>query len=307
MERINIGAGLCIAGNVVSIIGVMVSGASICVLGNFISLVGIAMFGTSFKKCFELLKIQDELIKRFEFKSGVDISMKWNDYPSDSLYLWNGDVLYVATEDQQNILEEDEAKGYKDSWVVDMYSITEEVPQGGQWMEKEYIRDIGYTIRDVIDRLGRCDLWEDKWQVLEPSVGSTMQDLFANNEFKSITIKELKEKTKKLDEKLNKGKVEYEFEFSPETSSEFSSDDVYNQLLIEKQRVAANMCLKMEGHCFLKDYLDGFGITDDTISPNLGWSLRTNDEYCYILSKCIVRESDGVTIYKMFVRCSEID
>lgn len=194
MERINIGAGLCIVGNVVSIIGVMVSGASICVLGNFISLVGIAMFGTSFKKCFELLKIQDELIKRFEFKSGVDLSMKWNDYPSDSLYLWNGDVLYVATEDQQNVLEEDEAKGYKDSWVVDMYSITEEVPQGGQWMEREYISDIGYTIRDVIDRLGRCDLWEDKWQVLEPSVGSTMQNLFANNEFKSITIKELKEK-----------------------------------------------------------------------------------------------------------------
>ena len=298
MERINIGAGLCIVGNVVSIIGVMVSGASICVLGNFMSLVGIAMFGTSFKKCFELLKIQDELIKRFEFKSGVDLSMKWNDYPSDSLYLWNGDVLYVATEDQQNVLEEDEAKGYKDSWVVDMYSITEEVPQGGQWMEREYISDIGYTIRDVIDRLGRCDLWEDKWKVLEPSVGSTMRDLFESHESKKREIKE-------LEEKQNKGKAEYEFLFSPETAMGFYGNDEDNQLVIAMQQKAADMCLKMEGHCFLKQYLQEFGIFDDDVSPICGWSLRNNDDHCDISTERIVRESDGLPVYKIKVRCWE--
>lgn len=108
-------------------------------------------------------------------KSTVDPSMKWNDYKGDRLYLWNGDVLYVASEDSENITKSDEAEGYKDSWVVDIYSLTEEVPQGGQWMETELIEDLDYTIQGVIDRLSECDLWKSDWQILDPDFGECVE------------------------------------------------------------------------------------------------------------------------------------
>lgn len=108
----------------------------------------------------------------------IDPGTKWNDYSNGSLYLWNGDVLYVATQDSNNVTEEDEARGYMDSWVVDIYSTTEEVPQGGQWMETKMIEDLDYTIQGVMDRLGGCDLWKDDWRILEPDIGEVLQMAF---------------------------------------------------------------------------------------------------------------------------------
>lgn len=105
-----------------------------------------------------------------------DPSTKWKDYPGDTLYLWNGDVLYAATEDAGcNLSKEDEAEGYKDSWVVNIYSLTEEVPQGGQWMETELISDLDYTIEGIMKRLGKCDLWKSDWQILEPDFGACIE------------------------------------------------------------------------------------------------------------------------------------
>ena len=105
----------------------------------------------------------------------INSNMKWEDYPSDTLYLWNGSVLYTATADDYNVIDYDRMRGYIDSWVVDIYSLTEDVPQGGQWMEQKRISDMDYTIQDIMDRLGQCDLWQDDWRILEPDLGSNLK------------------------------------------------------------------------------------------------------------------------------------
>lgn len=112
----------------------------------------------------------------------IDPGMKWSEYKGSTLYLWNGDTLYAATEDSENIHEIDEAMGYKDSWIVDIYTLQGEVPQGGQWMETEMISDLDYTLEGIIDRLSECDLWEDDWQILDPFVGRKLQFLFLHVE-----------------------------------------------------------------------------------------------------------------------------
>ena len=39
----------------------------------------------------------------------IDLNMKWNDYPSDTLYLWNGDTIFrIAEGTGDNLSEEDE-------------------------------------------------------------------------------------------------------------------------------------------------------------------------------------------------------
>lgn len=102
----------------------------------------------------------------------IDPGMKWNDYESETLYLWNGNVLYVATEeDETGTLEEN-------CWVVDIYSCGEEVPQGGCWTEDKPIKDLDYTIQGVMDRLGDCDLWKSDWRILEPDIGNVLQMAF---------------------------------------------------------------------------------------------------------------------------------
>ena len=108
---------------------------------------------------------------------------KWSDYPGDSLYLWNGKVLYVATEDFGfNLSGEDASKGYKDSWVVDIYTTDpyeyDWIPQGGQWMESELISNLNYTIEGICERLLDCDLWKDDWQILDPEIGSILHAAF---------------------------------------------------------------------------------------------------------------------------------
>lgn len=99
---------------------------------------------------------------------GIDLNMKWNDYDSDTLYLWNkDDVVFIIQEGTGvNLLEDDIDKGYKDYWMTEWYVNRNEV-DGGQWMEKECIKDIDYTIQGVIDRISECDLWDTDWVVLD--------------------------------------------------------------------------------------------------------------------------------------------
>ena len=105
--------------------------------------------------------------------AGIDLSMKWNDYTSDTLYLWNGTELYkIAEGDGSNLFISDEEEGYKDYWLTDIASKTE--GNGGQWMETELISDIDYTIQGVIDRMMECDLWEDDWKVIDEDLGEKL-------------------------------------------------------------------------------------------------------------------------------------
>ena len=107
----------------------------------------------------------------------IDMNMKWNKYPSDTLYLWNGKTLFkIAEGTGDNLLEEDEAEGYKDYWMTDYYDFDEW--EGGQWMERETIWDLDYTIQGVLDRLKECDLWDDDWEILDDNTGSELEATF---------------------------------------------------------------------------------------------------------------------------------
>lgn len=106
------------------------------------------------------------------------LSMEWNEYPSDVLYLWNGNTIFrIAEGDGGNLLPEDEEEGYKDYWMTEWYDINGQ-EDGGQWMERELISDIGYTIQGVLWRLMDCDLWEDNWEILPPAIGSEILSCF---------------------------------------------------------------------------------------------------------------------------------
>ena len=127
---------------------------------------------------------------------GIDLNMKWNDYESTVLYLWNGDTLFrIAEGSGDNLFPEDEAEGYLDYWVTDWYS--KDDGNGGQWMETELISDIDYTIQGVIDRISECDLWDDEWIVLDEVTGDALADRFetywaARNELR-YEIEKIKE------------------------------------------------------------------------------------------------------------------
>lgn len=101
----------------------------------------------------------------------IDLNTKWNEYPSDKLYLYNGDVIYRVVEGTgDNLWPEDEEKGYVDYWMTEYYD-KDGNGNGGQWLETRLIRDIDYTIQGVIDRMYGCDFWEDEWEVLDPDKG----------------------------------------------------------------------------------------------------------------------------------------
>lgn len=109
--------------------------------------------------------------------TGIDLNMKWNDYPGDSLYLWNGTTLYrIAEGSGSNLSYRDEDEGYADYWLTDIASKTE--GDGGQWMETELITDIDYTIQGVINRMMECDLWDDNWKVINENLGDELFEAF---------------------------------------------------------------------------------------------------------------------------------
>ena len=104
----------------------------------------------------------------------VDINMKWNDYPSDTLYLWNGNTLFIISEGTGcNLSFEDIEAGYEDYWMTEICS-KDETSYGGQWMETELISKIDYTIQGVIDRIKECDLWEDNWKIIDYEHGEIL-------------------------------------------------------------------------------------------------------------------------------------
>ena len=108
---------------------------------------------------------------------GIDLNMKWNDYKSDTLYLWNGSELFrIAEGSGDNLLPQDEEEGYVDYWLTDWYS--QDDGNGGQWMEKKLIADIDYTIQGVIDRISECDLWDDDWVILDEKAGDSLAEGF---------------------------------------------------------------------------------------------------------------------------------
>ena len=111
-------------------------------------------------------------------ESTIDPSTKWKDYSGDTLYLWNGEVLYTATEDAENLSDEDKARGCKDGWFVDIFSSTANydwIPTGGYWTETKIIDEQDYTIEQIVKRLLECDLWEDDWVIVEPSLGACLR------------------------------------------------------------------------------------------------------------------------------------
>lgn len=111
---------------------------------------------------------------------GIDINMKWNDYESDTLYLWNGKDLFVISEGSgDNLWEEDKEEGYVDYWMTQCYGKDCDY-DGGQWMETELISDIDYTIQGVIDRISECDLWDDDWKVLDDYKGSELVEFYSD-------------------------------------------------------------------------------------------------------------------------------
>ena len=108
---------------------------------------------------------------------GIDLNMKWNDYSSDTLYLWNGNTVFkIAEGNGSNLLKEDEEEGYIDYWMTDYAS--NEDGNGGQWLETELISDIDYTIQGVIDRMMECDLWDDVWTIIDMNLGELLIDFF---------------------------------------------------------------------------------------------------------------------------------
>jgi len=128
----------------------------------------------------------------------VDLNMKWNDYDSDRLYLWNGDTLFIISEGcGDNLLDEDMEKGYVDYWMTEYYA-EGGGGDGGQWLETELIANIDYTIQGVIDRMMECDLWDDDWTVIDEDVGLELYEKY--------------EEVRKLDMEINaiKGKINKE-------------------------------------------------------------------------------------------------
>lgn len=68
----------------------------------------------------------------------IDMKIKWNEYPSDTLYLWDGETIFRITEGSgDNLFPEDEENGYVDYWLTDYYDLNN--GDGGQWMETELI------------------------------------------------------------------------------------------------------------------------------------------------------------------------
>lgn len=123
----------------------------------------------------------------------IDLNMKWNDYPSDTIYLWNGYTIFrIAEGTGDNLSEEDEEAGYKDYWMTEYVSKGDS--DGGMWLETELISDIDYTIQGVLDRLMECDLWEDNWEIIDEDLGDEMLDAMNKYWFALGEMKRLEDK-----------------------------------------------------------------------------------------------------------------
>ena len=140
----------------------------------------------------------------------IDMNMKWNDYSSDTLYLWDGKTLFkIAEGTGDNLFDEDIEDGYVDYWMTDYYDF--EDSDGGQWLETEYIKDIDYTIQGVIDRIKACDLWDSNWEILDEDIGEEMAERFeeyyghiSQTRYHQRRAEELKDEIKKMERRVRK-------------------------------------------------------------------------------------------------------
>ena len=134
--------------------------------------------------------------------------MKWNDYSSDTLYLWNGTTLFrIAEGDGSNLWEEDREAGYKDYWITEYRDLDN--ANGGQWLETDYIKNLDYTIQGVMERLYDCDLWEDDWIVLSEDLGDELLDAFDKYGEAELQLKRVKEIVGKGDKMTTKVKCNW--------------------------------------------------------------------------------------------------
>lgn len=107
------------------------------------------------------------------------LDTKWNDYPYDTLYLFDGTTIFAISEgDGNNLDEDDRALGYQDYWITEYYDFNTE--DGGQWMETDLIENIDYTIQGVIDRIKECDLWNSDWKIIDHNTGEKLMFAFDN-------------------------------------------------------------------------------------------------------------------------------
>lgn len=136
----------------------------------------------------------------------IDLNMKWNDYPSDTLYLWDGETLFrIAEGTGDNLWDEDVEEGYLDYWMTEIYSLNENNCDGGQWMETKLISDIDYTIQGVIDRLMECDLWESDWKILDEDTGDELFSAYEDYYHHRRQMRYYKEQIDKLTTNIGKG------------------------------------------------------------------------------------------------------
>ena len=133
----------------------------------------------------------------------IYLNTKWNDYPSDVLYLWNGKTIFrIAEGNGSNLSDEDIDEGYKDYWITDYYNFG--VGNGGQWMETELISDIDYTVQGIINLMKECDLWDSNWKIIDEEIGEQLMDYFEDYHMYKNKAKYYKELAQKLCEEVNK-------------------------------------------------------------------------------------------------------
>ena len=138
--------------------------------------------------------------------SNTDLNKKWNDYPSDTLYLWDGETIFkIAEGTGDNLWDEDIEEGYVDYWMTESYSFNEHACDGGQWMETKLIRDIDYTIQGVIDRLMKCDLWDSNWEILDEDTGDELFSAYEDYYYHRKQMRSYKEQIDKLTTNIEKG------------------------------------------------------------------------------------------------------
>lgn len=135
--------------------------------------------------------------------SNIDLNMKWNDYSSDTLYLWDGETIFMIAEGTgDNLWDEDVNAGYLDYWMTESYNFNEDSCDGGQWMETKLIRDMDYTIQGVIDRLMECDLWDSDWEILDEDTGNELVSLYEDYYHHRNQMRYYKEQINKLTSSL---------------------------------------------------------------------------------------------------------
>lgn len=121
----------------------------------------------------------------------VDINQRWLDYieqhKMDGLFFYNPDtkhLLAVWEGTGQNLLPEDEDKGFVDYWMVDEYDREGSATGGMQIMctsvirkDDKVIEDICNTVNEAYGNIGDEPLWH---YIIDPSIGVKIENACAS-------------------------------------------------------------------------------------------------------------------------------